>query len=129
MDIPSEAEMSERLAKLKGFSAPKPTSAADQRALLGIKTDTRSNVDQSHDLIGQAKAEVELDAKRLKPEDEIAERLAKLKGEDYVPPAKAPDVDPSKYLQKMDVDPVAEAKTIQDLVKVLDDVSLFFFVF
>merc|ERR1719383_1278110 len=35
MELPSEDEMSERLAKLKGVPPPAPRSAADQGALLG----------------------------------------------------------------------------------------------
>jgi len=135
MELPTEDEMSERLAKLKGVeAAPSPRSAADQRALLGLKTDHRSGPEKSHDLIAQARDEVALEGQRLRPEDDIAQRLARLKGLDVVPPsssARPPEIDPSEFLAKgqdgaaagSSANPVDGAKNVSDLAKVIGDIS------
>ena len=64
MNIPTEDEMSDRLAKLK--DQPKAegvkSSAADQRKLL-LKSDNRSDVEKMKNLIDQANAEVNLEQK------------------------------------------------------------------
>ena len=74
-EIPSEVEMANRLAALKGTdAAPVMMSAADQRALKGVQTDTRSDVERTDDLVAAITAEAAIDCKRQRPEDEVAER-------------------------------------------------------
>ena len=72
-EIPSDVEMANRLAALKG-AAPDMMSAADLRALKGVKTDTRSDVERTDDLVAAITAEAAIDCKRQRPEDEVAER-------------------------------------------------------
>jgi len=134
MDIPSEVEMAERLAKLKGVAAATPRSAADERALKGVKTDLRPDVVRTDDLVKAVTAEVEIDANRQRPEDEVAERLARLRGQEYIPPDRTArsDIDPAKYLSKVDTgvsqahasNPLDGAKSIQDLCKVISEISV-----
>merc|ERR1719300_636462 len=107
-------------------------SAADQRALKGVQTDTRSDVERTDDLVAAITAETAIDRKRQRPEDEVAERLARLKGETYVPPASiqaSNEVDPSQFLSSSRgggglSDPVEGAKTMQDLCNVVSEMSV-----
>jgi len=135
MDLPSEAEMAERLAKLKGVeyaAAGHSRPAADERALKGVKTDLRPDVVRTDDLVKAVTAEVAIDAKRQRPEDEVAERLARLRGQEYTPPVHhlSSDIDPSKYLSNDDAigpgssNPVDGATNIQDLCKVISEISV-----
>lgn len=137
MDIPSEAEMADRLAKLKG-TTPGSTkmTANDERALKGIQTDRRSDIERSDDLIKAMSAEVAIDGQRQRPEDEVAERLARLRGEEYKPDSPASSrqtVDPSKYLASLQSNQgptssnatnVGPDSNIQDLCKVINEISV-----
>ena len=49
-------------------------TANDERALKGIQTDRRSDIERSDDLIKAMSAEVAIDGQRQRPEDEVAER-------------------------------------------------------
>jgi len=128
-EIPSELEMAERLAALKGAPASRTSTAADERVLKGVKTDTRSDVERTDDLVAAITAEAAIDSRRQRPEDEVAERLARLKGEEYVPPARkaSNDIDPSHFLSSQgstSTDPVERANNMQDLCNVISKISV-----
>jgi len=82
--VPSEAEVRERLARLKGEFSAAPTNPLPP-------PDTRADIQRSEDLVKAVAAEVSLDEKHrpvLSPEADIAARLARLRGE----PEPAPQV-------------------------------------
>jgi len=100
-NMPSEEEVRDRLDKLKGVPSSRPTATAHYQP-----PDTRSSVQRSDDLMTALSAEVELEARMpvLSPDQEIAARLAKLRGEaaPAVSQAKTPasrQTDPTAFLQ------------------------------
>lgn len=123
MDIPTETEIHDRLEKLRGI--PSATSRPGENHPALINRDRRSDVEKTHDLVNQMQEEVNVDSKMLKPEDDIAMRLAKLRDEPVPSTTTAAggkdDVDPAKFVD-MDVDPVDEAKNMADLNDVLNKV-------
>ncbi|GFU78417.1 hypothetical protein TNCV_2300322 [Trichonephila clavipes] len=81
--LPSEGEIEERLAKLKGMDPSKYTAPPIQ---VFRPTEKITSDEQASNLIQQITEEVTLDSRLVKPEDEIAARLAKLR--DEPPPLK-----------------------------------------
>ncbi|GIY58688.1 hypothetical protein CDAR_415981 [Caerostris darwini] len=81
--LPSESEIEERLAKLKGMDPSKYTAPPIQ---VFRPSEKLTSVEQASNLITQITEEVALDSRRIKPEDEIAARLAHLR--DQPPPPK-----------------------------------------
>lgn len=79
---PNEEEIARRLASLKGQD-PDYMQAISRKQVYMIP-DTRSDTEKTHDLIKQYMEEDALAAKLEKPEDEIARRLAILRGEQSV---------------------------------------------
>ncbi|XP_034250178.1 abscission/NoCut checkpoint regulator isoform X2 [Thrips palmi] len=81
-NVPSDDELARRLAMLKGVDlddhTPKKTSTHQA-------PDNRSAEQQSNDLFSQCKEEVEIDSKIPNPDDEIRERLNRLRGQIDVP--------------------------------------------
>merc|ERR1719322_1326530 len=63
-----------------------------------INKDTRSDFQKTRDLVEQANAEVQLENKFPKPEDEIQERLAKLRGQEIKNQVEPMDVSPADFL-------------------------------
>ena len=118
-DIPSESEIHDRLAKLKDM--PKDVTAADEERGFLINKDKRSDVEKARDLMKQYRDEVEIDMKHPTPEDDIAMRLAKLKGQTYTPTNQnLPD--PSKFAEGMGDDTCADAKKFDVLARDLNNV-------
>merc|ERR1719431_1313964 len=98
-NMPSEEDVRDRLDRLKGVK-----SRTDNTAHYN-PPDERSSSQKADDLFTALSAEVELDAKMpvLTPEQEIAARLAKLRGEPVPLPGKNNrdknmDVDPAVFL-------------------------------
>ena len=87
--VPSEHEVRLRLQKLKGTPARAPTSSPAR------PPDRRTDAERSHDLLQCVTAEVSL-TPVLSPEQDIAARLAKLRGE--LPSATAPASSPASVL-------------------------------
>ncbi|GIY30809.1 hypothetical protein CEXT_652191 [Caerostris extrusa] len=81
--LPSESEIEERLAKLKGMDPSKYTAPPIQ---VFRPSEKLTSVEQASNLITQITEEVVLDSRRIKPEDEIATRLARLRDEPPPPP-------------------------------------------
>lgn len=93
----TEDEMAERLAKLKGMD---PNIATKREPY--AKPDLRGDTEKADDLYAQLTAQVELEKKMPKPEDEIAERLAKLKGIDPKTVKSKPEsVEPEEFLKRL----------------------------
>jgi len=102
-NMPSEEEVRDRLDRLKGVK-----SRTDNTAHYN-PPDERSSSQKADDLFTALSAEVELDTKMpvLTPEQEIAARLAKLRGEPVPLPVentrdKNTDVDPVAFLSSDD---------------------------
>lgn len=76
--LPSEGEIEERLAKLKGMDPSRYTAPPIQ---VFRPTEKITSDEQASNLIKQITEEVTLDSRLVKPEDEIAARLAKLRDE------------------------------------------------
>ena len=98
---PTDNEMAARLAKLKGVQQQvhKETSVH--------AGPPKSQEEQTMDLLSQVGGEVKLDATMPKPEDEIAERLARLRGQDTVAVGSSirgqprrEDIDPEQFLRQ-----------------------------
>lgn len=81
-NVPSDDEIARRLAVLKGQNLDDLTS---KKAYTHQAPDNRSNVQQSNDLFKQCKEEVEIDSKVPNPDDEIRERLNRLRSQVDVP--------------------------------------------
>lgn len=109
--LPSEDDIAERLARLKGIEPSKYKAPPIE---VYRPPDMRTCVEQTVDLMKQMELEAELDSRLVKPEDEIAARLARLRDED---PEKmkdtkkaSPDIDLSKFqshhepAEEMDID-------------------------
>jgi hypothetical protein len=129
MNIPTEAEMEERLSKLKdqphiATDLPKNT---DHNNLL-LKTDKRSDVQKTKDLLEQANAEVDLENKMPKPEDELRDRLAKLRGQEIDTNTSKPmDICPETFLKNPSAMALGAEQTTEnmtDLCKLLDEVAM-----
>ena len=124
MNIPSEAEMQQRLMKLKNNSNPSSNENVNENILM--KKDNRSDHQKSRDLLEQANAEVELENKFPKPEDEIQERLAKLRGQEIKNCSEPMDVSPVAFLG--DHGTINQSKSdpenMNDLCKLLDEVAM-----
>ncbi|KAF8773794.1 Abscission/NoCut checkpoint regulator like protein [Argiope bruennichi] len=80
---PSESEIEERLAKLKGMDPGKYKAPPIQ---VFRPTEKITAEEQASNLITQVSEEVALDSRLVKPEDEIAARLARLRDEPIPPP-------------------------------------------
>lgn len=74
--VPTEQEIGERLAVLKNLPAKYYTAT---HTVIYKAPDTRTEAQQADGLINQYQKEAELDSRRLKPEDEIEERLKRLR--------------------------------------------------
>eukprot|EP00092_Neocalanus_flemingeri_P019071 GFUD01020660.1.p1 GENE.GFUD01020660.1~~GFUD01020660.1.p1 ORF type:complete len:379 (-),score=124.09 GFUD01020660.1:577-1713(-) len=100
VNLPSEEEVRDRLDKLKGVSTT-PTVPAHYQPPV-----TRSNLQRTDELFSAVSAEVQLEARLpvLSPDQEIAARLARLRGE-AAPAVSQVDTpatnltDPSSFLQ------------------------------
>ena len=103
-NVPSTDQVRDRLDKLKGErSLARPDR--DNRPMYQAP-DTRTKVERSSDLLGAVTAEVDLESRLpvLTPEQDIEQRLARLRGETgaVVTTGRPRDTlpDPSKYLTK-----------------------------
>ncbi|KAJ9585681.1 hypothetical protein L9F63_002471 [Diploptera punctata] len=76
--VPSEEEVARRLSALKGEDPER--TGADKKNY--VAPDTRSSQEKADSLIEQYTEETELEKRQPDPADEIAERLAKLRGLD-----------------------------------------------
>lgn len=109
---PSAVDVQARLDKLKGVRAAAPAALRPP--------DTRGAVEQQRDLLAGLQAEVELERRLpvLSPDQEIAARLARLRGEQPAPVPVTNTIDPNFFLQSdqdsssdiasMEVDEVAK---------------------
>ncbi|KAF2353403.1 hypothetical protein FHG87_015840 [Trinorchestia longiramus] len=77
---PSEAEMAERLAKLKGLPADYYTRSSAAHPALA--SDNRSDVQKAQDLLSQAMEEARLDAQLPDPDRDLQLRLSQLRGKE-----------------------------------------------
>lgn len=121
-NIPSESEMAERLAKLKGMN-PSDEEANGGRGF-HVPPDKRSNVEKSHDLMDQMADEIKIDRLRPKPEDEIEARLARLRGQE--PPTKVDNnlnIDPSTIVKHSDETIADELSNLDDINKLIRELS------
>lgn len=75
--VPTEDEMAERLAKLKGL----PSDHYTRPSAPVRTTDTRTDQQKADDLIAQAMEEARLDALRPSTDDDLSRRLAELRGD------------------------------------------------
>lgn len=123
MNIPTEAEMEERLRRLKDVSqVTKEIKGADHKNLL--KNDNRSDEQKTKELFEQANAEVELESKNPKPEDEISQRLAKLRGQEINKTEKM-DICPETFLGNTSEERGGKKPDeLDDLSKLLDEVAM-----
>ncbi|XP_015906946.1 abscission/NoCut checkpoint regulator isoform X2 [Parasteatoda tepidariorum] len=78
-DLPSNSEIEERIAKLKGMDPSKYKAPPIE---VFRPADRRSSFEKASDLMKEMSEKVELDSKIVKPEDEIEARLAKLRAMD-----------------------------------------------
>ena len=97
-NLPSEEEVRNRLEKLKG-TRTRPDNTAHYQA-----PDTRTSGQRADELFTALTAEVELEARLpvLTPDQEIAARLAKLRGEPAPVATQGPkyaDIDPAAFMQ------------------------------
>ncbi|GFS30214.1 hypothetical protein NPIL_14041 [Nephila pilipes] len=90
--LPSEGEIEERLAKLKGMDPSRYTAPPIQ---VFRPTEKITSDEQASNLIKQITEEVALDSRIVKPEDEIAARLAKLRDEPPPPKTKEFNIPPT----------------------------------
>lgn len=119
--VPTDSDITARLSKLKGEQDPMSSSNQENIGTPFYKPpDKRSDVDKTKDLLESAMAEVKIDSTILTPEQDIANRLAKLRGQDpnqvvaSFPSARLPD--PSLFISQssqnemmdMDLDEVAK---------------------
>ena len=123
MNIPTEAEMEERLLKLKDAShVTKETKGTDHKNLL--KNDNRSDEQKTKDLFEQANAEVELENKTPRPEDDIRDRLSRLRGQE-INKAEQMDVCPETFLGNTSEERGGKKPDeLDDLSKLLDEVAM-----
>ena len=128
MDIPTEAEMEERLMRLKDRGAGIPCQEKKEENYKHLhKTDNRSDVQKCKDLIEQANAEVKLETKLPKPEDDIRDRLARLRGHEIVATGEPMDICPESFLEKSPANITAnssKSENMLDLSKLLDEVAM-----
>ena len=124
---PSSDQVRERLDKLKDL----PASHHSSRPVYEVP-DQRTNTERSSDLLGAARAEVELEARTapaLSPEEDIQRRLAKLRGENTdsrpVPRHQKPSLpDPQQFLaSNEDVQPDLEKISVEDVNKLMQEVD------
>lgn len=108
-DIPSETEIETRLAQLKGMDPDKYKAPPIQ---VFRPPDKRTSFEQTQDLMQQLKEEADLDSRLVKPEDEIAARLARLRDEPKKE-AESPDVD--QVMQMFQKDPEAAMKALKQM--------------
>jgi hypothetical protein len=104
----TDDEMQERLARLRGIDPAKASTASNS----AIKPQPpKPDVLRAEELLEEIGAEIEIDEKMPDPDDEIAQRLAKLKGVDVDQvknpgrkmsqnreESKTSDVDPESFL-------------------------------
>ncbi|KAG8190362.1 hypothetical protein JTE90_022009 [Oedothorax gibbosus] len=96
----SEDEIAERLARLKGMDPAKYNAPPIQ---VFRPAEKRTSIEQASNLMQQITEEVNLDFRRVKPEDEIAARLAALR--DEVPKkAESVNIQPSHSTEEMDIE-------------------------
>lgn len=124
MNIPTEAEMHQRLLKLKDVSNSGEVKESIPNTLL--KLDNRSDYQMTKDLVEQANAEVQLENKLPKPEDEIQERLAKLRGQETKNRSEPMEIVPEDILRH---DGALKQKNntpvnMTDICKLLDEVAM-----
>lgn len=82
-NVPSDTEIANRLSKLKGESSVVTTSSHHTVGTPFYQPpDPRKPLEESRDLITAVQNEVHLDAQQVTPEQDIAMRLARLRGED-----------------------------------------------
>ena len=72
----------------------------DHRNLL-LKADNRSDAEKTKVVLEQANAEVDLENKLPNPEDEMAERLARLRGQIHPVKSKPTEVEPQAFLKNL----------------------------
>jgi len=90
--LPSEEEVRQRLQKLKGAPPPSVSNPSYQAP------DPRTATERAKDLMSAVTAEVKLDSRIVSPEEDIAARLAKLKGEAEPKTGVSKVPNPSDYL-------------------------------
>ena len=129
MNIPTEDEMRERLSKLKDQTHVANDSSQNvyQQNLL-LNMDKRSDVQKAKDLIEQANAEVELENKMPKPEDELGDRLARLRGHEISPRRpESMEICPKTFLKNpsaRELESDQSNENMTDLSKLLDEVAM-----
>jgi len=100
--LPSEEEVRARLDRLKGVSSHSDKGAQQQQAQFYQPPDTRTATEQVNHLVTATSAKVDLEARHvlLSPEEDIAGRLARLRGEPKPDFASKQDLipDPNLYL-------------------------------
>ena len=125
MNIPTEAELKERLIKLKDHpQVPSDVANNENRNL--FRKEDKSKEQTTRDLLEQAQAEVKLENKMPKPEDEIRDRLAKLRGHEIITHPEPMDISPETFLGSQSEKNVKEKKqeNMTDLCTLLDEVSM-----
>jgi len=122
-NLPSEEEVRDRLDRLKGMKS-RPDNTAHYNP-----PDQRSSGQKADDLFTALSAEVELEAKVpiLTPEQEIAARLAKLRGESlplsvHNTRDKNIDIDPSAFLDS-DVATDIDNMSMDEVAKLMETVG------
>lgn len=124
MEIPTDEELSDRLAKLKGLqeTASPPRCSAFRAPRNSLPApDRRTQAEQADDLVERIRDEVILDVGKGRPEDEISERLARLRGQGTYGSTTAAS-DPGTPATTP-VDPVDEEDPKAELQRLLDEVD------
>ncbi|GLH03758.1 Uncharacterized protein GBIM_09612 [Gryllus bimaculatus] len=102
-EVPTEEDIVRRLAALKGQNPETAVEVTLKKKEVFNLPDTRSNEQKTNDLIKQLIEEQILAVKHISPEELIAKRLARLRGDDAAPTAGA---SPDKS-NEVDVEAVA----------------------
>ena len=117
-------EMQQRLMKLKGMNIASAEESSNQNNV--INKDLRSDFQKTRDLVEQANAEIQLENKFPKPEDEIQERLAKLRGQEIKKSVEPMDVSPADFLSNDR--PFKQTKNtpddLEDISQLLEEVAM-----
>ena len=120
-NMPSEEEGRDRLDRLKGMKS-RPDNSAHYNP-----PDQRSSGQKAEDLYTAISAEVELESKLpvLTPDQEIAARLAKLRGEPFPSENtrdKRVNIDPAAFLES-DVAASVENMSMDEVAKLMESVN------
>ena len=125
-NIPSEDEVRQRLDKLRETEIDMKANTAHYHP-----PDKRSSEQKVDDLFTAISAEVELDANHpvMSPEEEIAARLAKLKGETYPVSKNAnlskpgSSVDPVAFLNSDEIHADFDSMSVDEVAKLMETID------